>query len=165
LRPALPSAAGTIRPCVHGTGRTTLRRAGRTVLRRTDGTILLPQPGREPPALLVARHFETLARILVRAAGTPSRAATLARRRGPSGGGALFLLRLPQTAAREPQKRRVRVARLELLERGQQLLPRVGAKRRRLSFQDDRPVGVSGGHAASIMAPSARPARPEGRAA
>ncbi|HET7219760.1 MAG TPA: hypothetical protein VFJ02_17005 [Vicinamibacterales bacterium] len=100
----------------------------------------------KPASAFVARNVEALTRIAVRAARTPVAAALLtlclARRARP-----LFVfLRVPQPPAREPSQHGVGVARLQLLQRRQQLFLRMRAESRRLSFQDDRPVGMSWRH-------------------
>ncbi len=126
-----------------------------------------------PHAVRAILLLESIARILVHAAGAPILAAVFLvaspRRiaRGRAGrrlpftpfvrpGGralaplkvfALELLRLPQPAACEPLHLGVRVLALQLVERRQQffLLPR--AKRRRLVVDEDGPVRVARRHA------------------
>jgi len=80
----------------------------------------------------------------MRAAGPPLRSAALypaARRRG-----ALFFLRLPETASREPLQLDISVARLQLLESRKELLTRMCAEGRRLAFENNRPVDVTRWH-------------------
>jgi hypothetical protein len=79
--------------------------------------VLAASPLGESPALLVAWHLESRARILVRSAWPPTRSApfpTTAARHCL----ARLLLRLPQPAAREPHHHGIGMAGLQLLERG-----------------------------------------------
>ena len=84
--------------------------------------------------------------------GPAIRAAARAGRsnRGRSNARARLFFGPPQPAAREPHHHRVRMLRLDLLERRQQLLLRRGAERGRLVAEDDRPVGVAWRHQASV---------------
>ena len=102
----------------------------------------------EPSALLIARHLETVVRVLVLASGPPLGRSFLGG--APSFQGsrhALFLRRVPQAAAREPLHDGVRMTDLQLAERRQQLLLRVGAKRSGFSLEDDGPVRMAWRHA------------------
>ena len=138
-------ATRTIRP------RRPIEAAGTIRTRRPFG---FPRPGVAPQllgestALFVPGDLETIARVGVLAAGPP-----VARARLPGCAalgdrvGALLLLRFPQTSARKPLHHGVGMARLQLTERGRELLLRVGAKCGGLSLEDDRPVMVPGRHA------------------
>ena len=109
-----------------------------------------PQILREPAPLLVAWDLESIARILVFAAGTPIMGTPILRRRSrpsPRERVRTFLiLRLPETSAGEPLHDRVGMADLQLPQRRQQLVLEVGAKGGRLAVEDDRPVVVPGRH-------------------
>jgi hypothetical protein len=100
----------------------------------------------KPASAFVARNVEALARIAVRTAWTPIASAVLPLGVACRARELLLLLRLPETAAREPSQHGVGMARLQLLQRRQQLFLRVRAERGRLPFQNDRPVGMSWGH-------------------
>jgi hypothetical protein len=109
----------------------------------------------EALSLLVARHLEAIARILVLSTGTPVARAPIAGwqplvrgRRPPLGGdvGVLLFLRFPQTPACEPFHHRVRVACDELLQCRQQIFLRGGAEGGGLAFENDRPVAVPRRH-------------------
>jgi hypothetical protein len=108
----------------------------------------------ETGALHIARDFELVAWILVLAARAPVFAAPLA-----PGAAAVLLpqrefrrfFRRPQFAAREPHHCGIRMARLQLLQRGQQLFALRRTKRRRLAAGDDRPVHVARWHVRPSM--------------
>jgi hypothetical protein len=125
-----------------------------------------PQVFRAPPPLFVARARETVARILVFAAGPPV-ARPLLPRRGSAPVRryfrALFVLRFPEASTREPLHHRVGVTRLQLPECRRELFLCMRAKCGGLAFEDDRPVVVPGRHTPAIMA--ALPIRRSARAA
>jgi hypothetical protein len=98
------------------------------------------------PALFVPWNLEALARVLVRAAGTPVAASMFALRAERRAREPLLFLRVPQTSSREPAEHRIRMPHLQLLQRGQQLFFGVRAKRRRLPLENDRPVCVTWRH-------------------
>jgi hypothetical protein len=100
----------------------------------------------EAAPLLVARDVEPLPRIFVPPAGAPVRTAPFRRSRPAVRSRALLLPRVPQPSAREPFHHRIGMVRLQLLQRGQQFFLLVGAESGGLSFQDDRPVRVTGRH-------------------
>jgi hypothetical protein len=104
----------------------------------------------EPPAFLVARYFESIARIGVVAAWAPLAGAPVAtRRRGAAPGerlGAFLVLGFPQASSRKPLHHGVRVTHLQLPERRHQLFLRVRAERRGFPFENDRPVMVPRRH-------------------
>jgi hypothetical protein len=77
---------------------------------------LATEPVGESAALLVAGHLETRTRILVRAARSPTRSASLATT-APRQRFARLLLRLPQAAARKPHHHGVGMPGLQLLQR------------------------------------------------
>jgi hypothetical protein len=119
------------------------------VLLRRSG--LAPEVLRKAPALLVARDLEAVAGIFVLAARTPVA--------GPSIPGwlnlraafrnrvsAFLVLRVPEAAACEPFHHRVRMTHLQLPQRRHQLFLRMRSECGGLSFEDDRPVMVPGGH-------------------
>jgi len=130
-----------------------------------------------PGALGTILFLEPIARILVRAAGTPLTSpplgsfrtlrAPLARR----GRGvllhleivALGLARRPQLAAREPLHGDVGVLALQLHERRLQLLALARAERRRLVVDENCPVRVAGRHPV-ILSGSRRVRRRDRRA-
>jgi hypothetical protein len=97
---------------------------------------------------LVARDLKSLARIAMGSAWTPVASALLARRVTRGTREPFFFLRVPQLAARKPLQHRIGMPRLQLLECRQQFLFRPRAERRRLAFENDRPVGVAWRHGA-----------------
>jgi hypothetical protein len=102
--------------------------------------------------LFVARDLEAIARVAVLAARAPVTSAMLSLalaaaavlRRGRF---ALLILRVPQLAAREPLQHRIRVLRLQLPQRRQQLFLCVRPERGGLALEDDGPVSVTWRHA------------------
>ena len=98
------------------------------------------------PAFLVARDFEFRARIFMRSARPPGRPTPLSRRPLPHERRTRFFFGLPQASAREPHQHGIGMSRLQLTQRGQELLLRVRAKGCRLALEDDRPVRVAWGH-------------------
>jgi len=102
----------------------------------------------EPLPLHIARNLELVARILVLAAGTPVVAAPLSSAPLP-----LLPQRehrrffgWPQLAAGEPHHHRIRLLRLQLLQRRQQFFLSRRTKRGGLAADDDRPVGITRRH-------------------
>jgi hypothetical protein len=111
--------------------------------RRTFLVPITPELRRKPSAFLVARNVEARAGIAVLAARTPLRRSAVASRPIAR---SHFFRRRPQPATPEPHQGDVGMFRLQLLERGQQLLAVLRAERGRLAFQDDGPVDESRGH-------------------
>jgi hypothetical protein len=105
----------------------------------------------ESPAFFITRDLESRARILVRSARPPSRPTPFAAA-APSLRLARLLRRLPEAAAREPHHHRVWMTGLQLLQRGCEFFLRRGAERRRLPFENDRPVGMAGRHRFTALA-------------
>jgi hypothetical protein len=103
-----------------------------------------PQLRGKAAALLVARDLELFARVAVFPSRPPLRRSLLAPLQFERH--ALFFRRVPQLAAREPLHHRVGMLRLQLLERRQQLVLRVGTEGGRLAVENDRPVGVARWH-------------------
>lgn len=123
-----------------------------------------------PRALGTVFLLESIARIFVRAAGTPV-AAPPFRPLGTVGTAlvwrgrrvpahlkvvALRLARRPQPPPREPRHRDVGVPAPQLRKRRQQLFALAGAEGRRLVVDQDRPVRVTGRHPAILSGSGAR---------
>ena len=103
--------------------------------------------------------FEAIARILVRAAGPPVRAALLAGEGRTPSGRALCFRRLPQPAACEPLHHDILIGALQLRDGRQQLLLIAGAKRRRLAVDQNGPVSESWRHRLILEATDASVSR------
>ena len=126
------------------------RRAGRWPVFLWHRSIAM-QVLRKTPPLLIARHLEAIARILVLTAWTPIARTSIPGRRAlratlREGVGAFLVLRRPQATAREPFHHRIGMAPLQLPQRRHQFFLRVRAERGGLVFENDRPVVVPRWH-------------------
>ena len=128
----------------------------------------LGAPGPIAPRLIARRPrpfgtmllFETIARILVRAAGPPVRTAFLAGEGRPPSGRTFCLRRIPQLTAREPPHHDILIGALQLRDGRQQLLLIAGAKRRWLAVDQNGPVSESWRHRLILEGKDASVSRP-----